>query len=147
MGSRGTGRLLAMNYISAMERMQSRFPEESDFGMNPQGAYPARPNLGSQTCGISSVGRRQVLIQRDIYDLDDDTKDFVADYRNVFATVRPRDDEFLVGIGGDYDGIWMNASVDGNANDPELVEQWKRRFECILDESDDHQGDGGKNNS
>ena len=76
------------------------------------------------------------MIRQGMYDLDDYTKDFVADYRNITATVRPRDDEFLVGIGGADDGLWVNATIDGNAMDPELVEQWKIRFETILEDGE-----------
>ena len=133
MGSRGSGRILAMLYLTCIGNLEIRIPEQYRRGLDPQGAYPMRPNRSQQTCGVSSVGRRESMIQRDVYDLDDESKDFVADYRNVFASVRPRDGEFLVGIGGDYDGLWVNASIDGNAIDPELVERWKQRFETILE--------------
>ena len=86
---------------------------------------------------FSSVGRRENIIRQDTYDLKGNEKDFAADYRNIFATVRPRNDEFLVGIGGSEEGLWCNATVDGNSMDPILVEQWKARFETILDEEDD----------
>ena len=134
MSSRGAGRILATQYVGSIERLEDRIPDHFKRGLNPQGKYPMRANMSMQTCGVSSVGRRQGMIQQGIYDLDDRSKDFVADYRNIFATVRPRDDEFLVGIGGSEDGLWVNATIDGNAIDPELVEQWRMRFETILEE-------------
>ena len=136
MGSRGAGRMLQVQYVGAMERMDSKLPEHLRKGVNPQGAYPARPNDGMQTCGVSSVGSRKPLIDKGMYDLNDDSKEFVADHRTIHQIVRPRDDEFLVGIGGSDEGLYVNASVDGNSMDPELVAQWRQRFETILDEDD-----------
>ncbi|KAF2481425.1 hypothetical protein BDY17DRAFT_312139 [Neohortaea acidophila] len=133
MGARGTGRMLPILYVSAIARADTNLPEQHRRGVDPQGAFPMRPNATMQTCGVSSVGRRENLIQRDRYDLEDDGKPFVADYRNIYASVRPREDEFLVGVGGDYDGIWVNCSIDGNSMDPRRVEQWKTRFETMLD--------------
>ena len=134
MSSRGAGRMLANQYILGIERMDSKLPPHLRKGLNPQGAYPMRPNRTMQTCGVSSVGRRDAVIKQGIYDLDDDTKDFVVDYRGVHASVRPRDGEFLVGCGGSDDGLWVNASIDGNAMDPALVAQWRMRFETVLEE-------------
>lgn len=133
MGSRGPGRLLQAQYIGAIERNDSKLPPHLQTGISPQGAYPARPNMSMQTCGVSSVGRREALIKPGDFDLEADGKDFIGDYRQSFACVRPRDDEFLVGVGGSDDGLFLNASVDGNAIDPALVQEWKRRFETILD--------------
>jgi hypothetical protein len=50
--------------------------------------------------------------------------------------VRPRNDEFLIGVGGSDNGLFLNASIDGNSMDPVLVEQWRQRFETILDEEE-----------
>lgn len=136
MGSRGAGRILSTLYINCIERTDERVPGRPPSGLNPQGAYPGRPNMSAQTCGVSSVGRRENIVRQHTSDLEGDAKDFVADYRNVFATVRPRDDEFLIGIGGSDDGLWVNATVDGNSMDPVLVGQWKTRFENILEEED-----------
>lgn len=133
MGSRGAGRLLATQYVGSIERLDLRAPEEFRRNLNPQGAYPMRPNMSMQTNGVSSVGRREHMIKAGMYDLDDESKDFVADYRNLSASVRPRDEEFLVGIGGQHDGLWVNATIDGNAMDPSLVEKWRVRFESMLD--------------
>lgn len=134
MSSRGAGRILATQYVGSIERLEMRAPEEIRRGLNPQGEYPMRPNMSMQTCGVSSIGRRQSMITQGVYDLDDPSKDFVADYRNIYASVRPRDGEFLVGCGGSEDGLWVNATIDGNANDPALVEQWRVRFEAALEE-------------
>jgi hypothetical protein len=126
-----------MQYISSFERTQAMLPQELRSGINPQGNLPARPNGSTQTCGVSSVGRREALIKPGDYDLNDESKDFVADFRSSFAGVRPRDGEFLVGVGGSDEGLWVNASVDGSTNDPALIEEWRRRFEEILDSSAD----------
>lgn len=137
MSSRGAGRLLAIQYLGSLERMDMKLSEHLRQGMNPQGAFPARPNHTEQTCGVSSVGRRENMISQGMYDVNDRSKDFVADYRNAYANVRPRDGEFLVGVGGSNDGLWVNASVDGNSMDPGLVEQWRERFEKVLDSGND----------
>ncbi len=134
MGSRGPGRLLQMQYISSLERTQAMLPEHLRSGLNPQGAYPMRPNHSTQTCGVSSVGRREALIKPGYYDLDEEDEAFIADFRSSFASVRPREGEFLVGVGGSDEGLWVNASVDGSTNDPALVEEWRKRFERVLDE-------------
>ncbi|KAK5174475.1 uncharacterized protein LTR77_001555 [Saxophila tyrrhenica] len=139
MGSRGPGRLLQIQYISSLERTQAMLPEHLQTGLNPEGAFPMRPNATTQTCGVSSVGRREALIKPGDYDIDDESKDFVADFRSSFAAVRPRDGEFLVGVGGSDEGLWVNASVDGSTMDPALVDKWRERFETILDE-----GGGGE---
>ena len=135
--SRGAGRILANQYLWSMERMDERTPEHLRQGVNPQGAYPMRPNGSMQTCGVSSVGRRDTIIKAGTYDLSDESKDFVADYRGNMASVRPRDNEFLVGIGGTDTELGANVTIDGNAMDPALVEEWRVRFESILDEERD----------
>lgn len=94
-----------------------------------------RPNATTQTCGVSSVGRRDALIKRGMYDVDaDDGKDFVADFRDTKANVRVRDGEFLVGVGGADDGLFAAVSVDTMSLDPRLVEEWRVRFESILED-------------
>ena len=134
MGSRGAGRMLQIQYLGSVERMDFQLPEHLRKGVNPQGAYPARPNGSSQTCGVSSVGSRKPLIEPGTYDLSGESREFVADHRSIVQTVRPRDGEFLVGVGGSDTGLFLDASVDGNSMDPVLVEDWRRRFETILDE-------------
>ncbi|KAK5127737.1 hypothetical protein LTR08_004218 [Meristemomyces frigidus] len=134
MSSRGAGRLLAMQYVSSVERSDAMLPAELRKNVNPQGAYPLRPNATTQTCGVSSVGRRDAVIQQGMYDLDKPNAYFVADYRGVHAGVRPREGEFLVGIGGADDGLWASVSIDASAMDPALVLQWRDKLEHILDE-------------
>ena len=136
MGSRGTGRILATQYVSSIERVEVQMPEQFRRGLNPQGEYSMRQNMSMQTCGVSSVGRRENVIRRGTHNLNDESKDFVADYRKIYATVRPRLDEFLVGVGGDEDGLWVDGSIDGNAMDPAFVEEWRKRFEDILEGED-----------
>jgi hypothetical protein len=57
-----------------------------------------RPNMSMQTCAVSSVGKRGGFINRGTYDFDVEIKDSVADNRVIYVTVRPRDDESLVGV-------------------------------------------------
>lgn len=104
---------------------------------NPQGSLPARANPTLMTCGISSVGKSGW--QRGLYDLKKDLGHgedaFVADYANSKQNVRVRDGEFLVGVWGEADGtISANVSVDGNAIDPELAQQWTHLMETILEQ-------------
>ena len=90
-------------------------------------------NHSVQTNGISSIGRADAVLKQGMYDLDDESRDFVADFRSITSNVRARDGEFLVGIGGSDVGLWANASIDTCAMDPQLVEQWKMRLEHVLD--------------
>ncbi|KAG9624035.1 hypothetical protein KCU64_g19995, partial [Aureobasidium melanogenum] len=60
MGSRGAGRIIAMNYVGAMERLRSKLPEELRHSLghhSPQGDLVAAQNGSMATCGVSSVGR------------------------------------------------------------------------------------------
>ncbi|KAK5127190.1 hypothetical protein LTR85_008551 [Meristemomyces frigidus] len=134
MSSRGAGRVLANQYISSVERSNALLPEQLRKNINPQGEYPMRPNMTTQTCGVSSVGRRDAFIKQGMYDLNDNAKDLVADFRDTAASVRPREGEFLVGIGSTDDGLGVSVSVDGSSMDPALVSQWKDRLEHVLDE-------------
>ncbi|KAK3703994.1 hypothetical protein LTR37_014097 [Vermiconidia calcicola] len=133
MSSTGAGRLLPIQYIGSVERKEFKQPDHLKTGINPQGAYPMRPNMTTQTCGVSSVGRTGALVEAGIYNINDDSKDFVAEHRNVHANVRARDNEFLVGVGGSDEGLWANVSIDASAMDPELVGQWRERFQTILE--------------
>jgi hypothetical protein len=134
MGSRGAGRVLANQYIGSIERADTQLPEELRSGLDPQGAYLPRPNMTRQTCGVSSVGRRDAWIKQGVYDVNDTQQDFVADYRAMYSCVRAREGEFLVGIGGSDEGLWVNASIDASAIDTALIAAWKDRMEHILDE-------------
>ena len=137
MSSRGAGRVLANQYLSSIERSDLLLPPHLRQGINPQGAYPMRPNHSMQTNGVSSVGRAGSVIQQGMYDITDGGKDFAADFRSITSNVRARDGEFLVGIGGSDVGLWVNASIDASAMDPQLVEQWRTRLEHILDSPDE----------
>ena len=133
-GSRGPGRLLQIQYLGSLERQDVKRPTHMQSGLNPQGAFPARQNATMQTCGVSSVGRREALIKPGEFDLEEmGGKEFVADFRACFATVRPRDGEFLVGCGGSDLGLWLNASCDGCAMDPALMDEWTARWASVLD--------------
>lgn len=104
---------------------------------DPQGTMPARANPTMSTCAISSVGKSGW--HRGTYDLNAPLAEgedaFVADYVNSKQNVRVRDGEFLVGVWGDSDGrISANVSVDGNAIDPELAEEWKHLMETLLEQ-------------
>jgi hypothetical protein len=140
MGSRGAGRVIAMNYVGAMERLRSKLPEELRHSLgnhSPQGDLTAAQNGSMATCGVSSVGRsgwRQGEFNVD-GELGEGEDAFVADYRSSKQNVRARDGEFLVGVWGDDDGIAANVSYDGNAIDESLVREWQRRMENLLVET------------
>jgi hypothetical protein len=140
MGSRGAGRVIAMNYVGAMERLRSKLPEELRHTLGshgPQGELTAAQNGSMATCGVSSVGRsgwRQG--EFDVNGELGEGKDaFVADYRSSKQNVRARDGEFLVGVWGDDDGIAANVSYDGNAIDEDMVREWQNRMENLLVET------------
>ncbi|KAI4717400.1 hypothetical protein E4T48_06375 [Aureobasidium sp. EXF-10727] len=137
MGSRGAGRVIAMNYVGAMERLRSKLPEELRDSLgnhSPQGDLTAAQNGSMATCGVSSVGRsgwRQGEFNVD-GELEEGEDAFVADYRSSKQNVRARDGEFLVGVWGDDDGIAANVSYNGNAIDEEMVREWQHRMENLL---------------
>ncbi|KAG9850913.1 hypothetical protein KCU77_g7277, partial [Aureobasidium melanogenum] len=137
MGSRGAGRVIAMNYVGAMERLRSKLPEELRHSLghhSPQGDLAAAQNGSMATCGVSSVGRsgwRQGEFNVD-GDLREGEDAFVADYRFSKQNVRARDGEFLVGVWGDDDGIAANVSYDGNAIDEDMIREWQHRMESLL---------------
>jgi hypothetical protein len=83
MGTRGAGRMLANLYISGVSRIDAVLPESLRRGLEVQTAYPPRPNMSVQTCGVSSVGWRGAVIWRGMYDLDVEGKAFVADFRDL----------------------------------------------------------------
>lgn len=137
MGSRGAGRVIAMNYIGAMERLRSKVPEELRHSLgnhSPQGELTATQNGSMATCGVSSVGRSGW--RRGEFDVDSELGEgedaFVADYRSSKQNVRARDGEFLVGVWGDDDGIAANVSYDGNAIDEDVIREWQNRMENLL---------------
>ncbi|KAH0371955.1 hypothetical protein KCU65_g1526, partial [Aureobasidium melanogenum] len=137
MGSRGAGRVIAMNYVGAMERLRSKLPEELRHSLghhSPQGDLAAAQNGSMATCGVSSVGRSgwrqgEFDVNGDLREGDDA---FVADYRFSKQNVRARDGEFLVGVWGDDDGIAANVSYDGNAIDEGMIREWQHRMENLL---------------
>ena len=144
--ARGAGRLLPVHYLFSIERWVAKFPDaERRRALDPQRMYPMRPNATMQTCGVSSVGSKVSVLRRGMVSLDSGDRDFVADFRSSHAAVRPRDDEFLVGVGGDDEStIGMNASVDANAIDPVLAAEFCRRFESILEEGEEVSGFSAK---
>ncbi|KAF2718157.1 hypothetical protein K431DRAFT_306283 [Polychaeton citri CBS 116435] len=135
MGSRGGGRMLQIQYLNSLERSDTNRPAHLRQGINPQGAYPMRPNVNRATCGVSSVGRREVLIRQGLYDLEGGTKDFVADFIDMKAMVRPREGEFLIGVAGTDQGVHASVSVDGSAIDPALAAEWQGLFESVLNDA------------
>jgi hypothetical protein len=138
MGSRGPGRMLQTQYISSLERANDKIPVElRDGSKGPQGDYPMRPNATVQTCGVSSVGRRDGLIGPGMYDVTaplGEGLEFVADFKDIQAAVRVRDGEFLIGVGGAEDGLWLAVSADASNLDPVLMGEWRARLEEIFQE-------------
>ncbi|KAK5004926.1 hypothetical protein LTR28_008313 [Elasticomyces elasticus] len=106
----------------AAERAESKRPEHLKKGINPQGAYP--------------VLKRKTYTANEVRSTTEDAKDFVADFEDMDMNVRVRDGEFLVGIGGNSESIFVNVSYDGNSMDEELVRRWQKRIETLLDGAD-----------
>ncbi|KAK4560794.1 hypothetical protein LTR86_005374 [Recurvomyces mirabilis] len=129
MGSRGAGRVLAVQYLNSVERADAMLPEQLRRYPDPQGGYPASQNPTGQTCGVSSVGRRDPLLRPGVYDVHrpvfEGGKDMVADFRSMRQCVRAREGEFLVGIGGDEEAVGVGVSVDASVVDLGRVEVWR----------------------
>ena len=131
-------RMVATNYLSAVERAEEKLPVQYRNGVNPQGAYPANVTFGAATCGVSSVG-----LVKDVapgkYDLDGvilgvEGRDLAADFRELRGGVRARDNEFLCGNSADAEGrLSYSVSYDASAMDEEKVLEWQRRIERVLE--------------
>lgn len=146
MGARGPGRLLAVSYLTAVDRLITRLaalpdPPPPEFAFPPQGEYPVRPSPSLATCGVSSIGRS--LWNQHVYgvaqgvQLREGEDAFAADFRDLRQNVRAREGELLAGVGSDSEGrIISNASADMNANDEERLERFKAKFASILDENE-----------
>ncbi|KAH6648455.1 hypothetical protein BKA67DRAFT_538491 [Truncatella angustata] len=137
MGSRGAGRVIAMNYILSVEREELKLPDHLRKNTaGPQGMLAASMNGSSQTCGVSSVGR--TTQKPGMYDLSrpigKGEDDFVADWFDTQGSVRVRDGEFLCGVYGQHDGMEVVVSVDGNAIDEEKAEEFRQRIEIIFND-------------
>jgi hypothetical protein len=142
MGSRGPGRMLQTQYLGSLERANEKIPAEfrGESNKNPQGAYPMRPNATMQTCGVSSVGRRDAFIGPGMYDVKSllgDDRDFVADFKDIDAAVRARDGEFLIGVWGTESGLGLTVSADASTLDPELMGAWQERLSELFREMGD----------
>jgi len=61
---------------------------------------------------------------------------FAADFRDLGAAVRARDDEFLVGSAGD-DLLHFGVSYDACAIDEGRVKRWKEVIEGLLEGGED----------
>lgn len=128
-------RMVATNYLLAIERREAKLPEQYRTGLNPQGAYPASWSFSLATCGVSNMGSVKDWLTPGKYPLDDgDGKDLIADFRDVAMGVRARETEFLVGSWGFGDGLLrFGVSYDATLLDPELVERWKEKMETIFE--------------
>jgi hypothetical protein len=131
-------RMLATNYLVAVERADKMLPEKYRSGFSPQGAYPAQ--VGSlATCGVSSVGLVKDCAPGK-FDLNiplSGPRDVIADFRELRGGVRARDNEFLCGNSADEQGrLSYSVSFDASAMDLGKVEEWKRRIENVLEPGD-----------
>lgn len=140
LGARSPAQLLPQLYLMTLERVEARLPPHRRRGYDPQGAFPAKIATGMVTCGVSSMGPRWHLLDKGRYDLDDTSKDFVADFRGLSSTVRVRDGEFLVGSSSDRDTLGFGVSGDGNAIDEQKVKEWERVIVTLLEGEDEGKG-------
>ena len=144
MGSRGPGRMLQTQYVDSLERSHGKIPAALRDArvQSPQGAYPMRPNATTQTCGVSSVGKRSALIGPGMYDVKaalGGGREFVADFKDIQSAVRVRDGEFLIGVGGAEDGLWVAVSADSSNLDPVLMGEWRARLEEVFREMEEQE--------
>ncbi|CAJ2511939.1 Uu.00g075640.m01.CDS01 [Anthostomella pinea] len=138
MGSGGIGRLIASNYIDAIEKLRAKLPPNlQDTVQSPKGKYKVPGyRITRATCGVSSVGR--VSWSDAQFDLDTDPDDGVIASVEAFRSgVRARGGEFLVSIAGEGDVIRANVSFNGNAIDKEQAPDWVRKMESMLEPDQD----------
>ncbi|KAF2404005.1 hypothetical protein EJ06DRAFT_489062 [Trichodelitschia bisporula] len=127
-------RLLAGNYVTAIQRVEDKLPPELRGGESPQGPYSAYIPFNRATCGVSSIGSVARWVQRDKYSLDG-KGDFEAKFRLLGTGVRARDGEFLVSAAGLEDGDFkFSVSYDASSIGYEEVEEWKRRMRSVLED-------------
>ena len=132
-------RLLANAYLGAIERSDSKLPEEMRFGVEPQGDLQPPAFQFRATCGVSSVGSTVQWLAPGKYDLSnvgdgEGQKDFAADFRELKQGVRARDDEFLVGSNSDAEGrICFGVSYDQSAISAEMAMRWKDVIEMLME--------------
>lgn len=129
-------RMMAGNYLLAIERVKDKLPPHLRVGIDPQGAYPGNWSFQTATCGVSSVGSVKQWVGPGRYNLGGGT-DFGVDYRNMRSGVRARDNEFLCGASSEEDGLLrFKVSYDASAMDEELVKLWEDKIMTILESSD-----------
>lgn len=135
LGSRSQAQLAPAAYLMAVERADAKAPAELRRGWDPQGLYAARGASGPGTCGVSSMGSRTALVARGRFGLElGGGRVFAADFRDLQASVRVRDKEFLVGSAGDLpESMHFSVSYDANAIDEGLVKRWKGVIEGLLE--------------
>lgn len=133
-------RLLATGYLTQMERVQSKLPSQlrNTTTLDPQGDLKPRVGQYEGTCGVSSIGSLASFFERGTYDLQNmEDKDFAVDFRDVQMGVRARDNEFLVGISTNAEGvISFRASYDMNAVSQEAAEIWAKKISGLLEKED-----------
>lgn len=130
-------RLLATGYIAQVERVESWVPEGRKTGVAPQGTLKPRVGRYGATCGVSSTGSLKAYFRPGEYDMNDETKDFVADYRGLKMGVRARDNEFLIGSSTDAAGcVGFGVSYDENAISQEVAQQWAETIRGLLEPAD-----------
>ncbi|KAK7725865.1 hypothetical protein SLS63_007857 [Diaporthe eres] len=137
MGSRGAGRVVAMNYLDVIERANIKLPGHLRKEFQYQKTLPKQVNPTMATCGVSSVGKSDPGLTPGQIDLgkslDGEEDALIADIRSTAQNVRPRDGEFLVGIWGSDDSVDASVSYDSCAIDPAWAQVWKDKMETILE--------------
>jgi hypothetical protein len=66
-------------------------------------------------------------------------REFVADFKDIQSAVRVRDGEFLIGVGGAEDGLWVAVSADSSNLDPVLMGEWRTRLEEVFREMEEQE--------
>lgn len=126
-------RMMAGNYLLAIERVKEKLPPHLRVDVDPQGGYPVNLSFQTATCGVSSVGSVKQWVGPGRYNLGRGT-DFGVDYRNMRSCVRARDNEFLCGASSEADGLLrFTVSYDASAMDEDLVKVWEEKIATILE--------------
>lgn len=132
-------RLLANAYLGAIERSDSKLPEDMRFGVQPQGDLRPPAFQYGATCGVSSIGSTVQWLAPGKYNLGtvgngEENKDFVADFRDLKQGVRARENEFLVGSSSDAEGrICFGVSYDESVISADMAMRWKDVIETLLE--------------
>ncbi|KAI0414042.1 hypothetical protein F5X98DRAFT_261925 [Xylaria grammica] len=135
MGIHGAGRLMASNYIDAIERLRGLLPPHLRHAVPPpQGAYHVPPwAVSAATCGVSSVGLVDWAPSRRDLAADPGPDGVLASVERFSSGVRVRETEFLVGTWSEDGAVCAGVSFDGNFIDESTAHIWVDKMKSLLE--------------